>query len=106
VEEILPPLQQASAAQGIEVSTEVVQPSETRTPRKWGAGIGGFFTRLTGFLVATRGEMKKVTWPTREELVKATRMILILSVILGVLIGWMDWLLGKILIDGVAALAR
>ena len=88
------------------MSTEAVQPSETRTPRKWGAGIGGFFTRLTGFLVATRGEMKKVTWPTREELVKATRMILILSVVLGILIGWMDWLLGKILIDGVAALAR
>ena len=29
------------------------------------------------FLVGVRDEMKKVTWPTREELVKATRMILI-----------------------------
>ncbi len=88
------------------MSTDVAQPGETKVPRRWGAGIGGFFTRTVDFLVATRAEMKKVTWPTREELVKATRMILILSVILGILIGWMDWLLGKILIDGVAALAR
>ncbi len=88
------------------MSTDVVQPTEARTPRNWGAGIGGFFTRLVQFLVATRAEMKKVTWPTREELTKATRMILILSVVLGVLIGWLDWLLGKVLIDGVAALAR
>ena len=88
------------------MSSDAVQPSEARAPRNWGAGIGGFFTRLTGFLVATRAEMKKVTWPTREELVKATRMILILAVILGLLIGWLDVLLGKILIDGVAALAR
>ena len=88
------------------MSSDAVQPSEARAPRNWGAGIGGFFTRLTGFLVATRAEMKKVTWPTREELVKATRMILVLSVVLGLLIGWMDLLFNLILVDGVAALTR
>ena len=88
------------------MSSDVVQKSETGTPRRWGAGVGGFVTRVVQFLAATRAEMKKVTWPTREELIKATRMIIILSVVLGLMIGWLDWLLGKILIDGVAALAR
>jgi preprotein translocase SecE subunit len=59
-----------------------------------------------GFLVATKAEMRKVTWPTRPELIKATRMIIILSVILGVTIGLLDFGLQKILVDGVARMAR
>jgi len=58
------------------------------------------------FLDAVRAEMRKVTWPTRDELVKATRMIVILSLVLGLTIGLLDWILQKILVDGVAALAR
>jgi preprotein translocase SecE subunit len=59
-----------------------------------------------GFFRAVRLEMEKVTWPTRPELLKATRMIVVLSVILGIGIGLLDWILQKILVDGVAALAR
>jgi preprotein translocase subunit SecE len=69
--------------------------------------------RLTGwvhdtrrFLVGVRDEMKKVTWPTRDELVKATRMIVILSIVLGITIGLMDFVLQAILVNGVAHLAR
>ncbi len=58
------------------------------------------------FLQAVRSELTKVTWPSREELIKATRMILVLSVILGLLIGWMDLLFNLVLVDGVAALTR
>ena len=66
----------------------------------------GFLARSSSFLTAVRAEMRKVTWPTREELQKATRMIVILSVVLGVAIGIMDVVLQKILVDGVARLAR
>lgn len=59
-----------------------------------------------GFLRSVRAELDKVTWPSRDELVKATRMIVILSVLLGLAIGWMDLLLNLVLVDGVAALAR
>ncbi|MGH7656955.1 MAG: preprotein translocase subunit SecE [Gemmatimonadales bacterium] len=69
-------------------------------------GIGGWLTRSRDFLVAARGEMAKVTWPTRDELIKATRMIIILSVVLGLVIGFMDKILTLILVDGVALLAR
>ena len=58
------------------------------------------------FLVAVRGEMGKVSWPTTEELVKATRMVVILSAVVGVLLGILDLMLTKVLVDGVAALAR
>jgi preprotein translocase subunit SecE len=66
----------------------------------------GVLSRSAGFLTAVRAEMRKVTWPTREELQKATRMIVVLSLVLGVAIGIMDVVLQKILVDGVARLAR
>ena len=59
-----------------------------------------------GFFRAVRHELEKVTWPSRPELLKATRMIVVLSVVLGIAIGLLDWVLQKILVDGVAALAR
>jgi preprotein translocase subunit SecE len=66
----------------------------------------GWVDRTRQFLVGVREEMKKVTWPTREELVKATRMIVILSILLGITIGLMDYVLQLILVEGIARLAR
>jgi preprotein translocase subunit SecE len=68
--------------------------------------VAGWFDRTRGFLVGVREELRKVTWPTREELIKATRMIVVLSIVLGITIGLMDWVLQLILVDGVARLAR
>ena len=68
--------------------------------------LTGWFNRTVAFIVSVRDELKKVTWPTRPELVKATRMIIIFSIVLGLTIGLLDWLLQVILVDGVARLAR
>ena len=78
-------------------SVQVGQPSNKLT---------GWFHRTAAFLVAVRDELKKVTWPTRPELVKATRMIIVFSIVLGLTIGLLDWLLQVILVGGVARLAR
>ena len=61
---------------------------------------------IPSFYQAVLAEMKKVTWPTRDELVKATRMIVVLSILLGITIGLMDFVLQAILVNGVARLAR
>jgi preprotein translocase subunit SecE len=71
-----------------------------------GNRLVGWFDRTRHFLVAVREEMRKVTWPTRDELIKATRMIVILSIVLGITIGLLDWILQAILVNGVARLAR
>ncbi len=101
MEEILPPLRRAQAAQRVEVM-EQAQAVEQ--------GGGGRLVRwIRGgrdFLLAVSAEMKKVSWPTQAELIKATRMVVVLSAVVGVLLGLLDLLLTKILVDGVAALAR
>jgi preprotein translocase SecE subunit len=68
--------------------------------------VAGAVAQAGGFLKAVRVELQKVTWPSRPELIKATRMIVVLSIALGVAIGLLDWILQKILVDGVAALVR
>ena len=68
--------------------------------------MAGSFRRSRDFLVAVRVEMSKVSWPTQAELIKATRMVVVLTLLLGIVLGLVDWLLTKILIDGVAALTR
>ena len=70
------------------------------------AAVGHWAARAGEFLAAVRTELLKVTWPSRDELVKATRMIVILSVAIGLLIGWLDLLLNLILVDGLARLTR
>lgn len=61
---------------------------------------------IRDFLVETQVEMQKVSWPAKPELIKATRAVIIGSVILGLAIGFVDKLLSLILVDGVAALVR
>jgi preprotein translocase subunit SecE len=61
---------------------------------------------VRNFWVEMVAEMRKVTWPTREELTDATKRVLIMTVAIGAVIGILDWVLSKILIDGVAALTR
>ena len=68
--------------------------------------LTGWFHRSAGFLSAVREELRKVTWPNRPELVKATRMIIVLSILLGFMIGLMDYVLQLILVEGVARIAR
>ncbi len=80
------------------MSTDVAAATSTG-PARWAGATVEFFR-------AVRSELGKVTWPSRDELTKATRMIVILSVVLGLLIGWMDLLFNLILVDGVAALSR
>jgi preprotein translocase SecE subunit len=59
-----------------------------------------------GFLVATRSELEKVSWPSREELIKATKAVVIGALLLGVFIGLMDKVLQWALVDFVAYLSR
>jgi len=65
---------------------------------------GNWFGRTVDFFRDVRAEVRKVTWPTWEELKKATTVIVIFVAVLGLVIGWMDWLLQQIFVVGVAKL--
>jgi len=66
----------------------------------------GVFGRLGDFLREVKGELQKVTWPGYDELRKATIVIVLFVVALGVIIGLMDSLLQLVFVTGVAQLFR
>ena len=49
-------------------------------------------------------ELHKITWPTTPELKRATISIVVLAVLLGLVIGFLDLILKWILVDGLARL--
>ncbi len=75
-------------------------------PVAQGGKVSRAIVWVRDFMVDVRTEMRKVTWPTREELRDATRRVLIMTIALGTVIGILDVILQKIFVDGVAALAR
>ena len=51
--------------------------------------------RLTTFLKEVRGEMAKVSFPSRDEVVATTVVVIIASFIFGVFLFMSDWVIAK-----------
>lgn len=47
----------------------------------WGVGIG---RKSNDFFIATEGEMKKVSWSSRQEVIRSTKVVIVTVVLLGV----------------------
>lgn len=51
------------------------------------------FDRIKVYLSETRVELRKVTWPTKEELKESTRVVIVASILLTIFIGVIDQIL-------------
>ena len=49
------------------------------------------------FLKEVWDELKKVKWPTRSEIIRLTSVVIIVSALVGVFLGGIDFLLTKLL---------
>ena len=59
------------------------------------------YERAMVFIQEVRSELSKVSWPTKNELIGATSVVILLSIILGIFIGVIDvvisWALSHLL---------
>ncbi|MAT40384.1 MAG: preprotein translocase subunit SecE [Ectothiorhodospiraceae bacterium] len=53
--------------------------------------------KITNFVSDVIKEMKKVTWPTREELKDSTVVVLVSSVLISLFIFAVDWVLQQMM---------
>ena len=53
--------------------------------------------KVRNYLSETRVEIKKVTWPTVEELKESTRVVIVATIILTAFIGVVDQILSRII---------
>ena len=67
-------------------------------------GSAGVVDRTQNFIRDTRSELKKVSWPTRDEAIKLTLIVIAVSVAMGLLLGGVDYvfkLLFEFLVTGI-----
>lgn len=53
--------------------------------------------RIVTYFSETRTELRKVTWPTREELKQSTRVVIVATILVTVFIGIVDQILGRVI---------
>jgi len=49
------------------------------------------------FLKQTYDELKKVVWPKREEVIRLTTVVILVSLIVGVFLGGLDFVFTKVM---------
>ena len=81
---------------------EDLQPALARKDVFKGAGIRGFapkryFNVIRQFLTEAKVELRKVTWPTRKELLSTTAVVIILVLLVAFFLGVVDLGLVKII---------
>jgi preprotein translocase subunit SecE len=54
-------------------------------------------TTPRNFLREVRDELKKVVWPTRDEVIRLTGVVILISVIVGLFLGGADFILTKLI---------
>ena len=50
-----------------------------------------------GFLSEVKTEVSKVTWPKRDDVIKLTLIVVVVSVVVGAYLGGLDYLFTKLL---------
>ncbi len=55
------------------------------------------FKKIRDFLKSVRSEMRKVTWPSRPEVIRSTLIVLITVIVFAIFIGGIDLLFLQIL---------
>ena len=53
--------------------------------------------KISTFLQAVKAEMKKVTWPSRSQIIRSTLIVMVTIVIFGIFIGGIDFMFFQIL---------
>jgi len=52
---------------------------------------------IVRFYRETIGELRKVSWPTREEAINLTKIVIVVLIIMAIFLGAVDWLGGWLL---------
>ncbi|MCP4147973.1 MAG: preprotein translocase subunit SecE [bacterium] len=63
------------------------------------------FKRIGSYLTEVKGELKKVTWPTKNDLQKTTIAVIVISIIFGIYLQVVDFSF-RILVDKVIGIFR
>jgi preprotein translocase subunit SecE len=55
-----------------------------------------FWFKIQKFFQETIGELRKVSWPSRQEAIRLTQIVLIVIFVMAAFLGGLDWIYAKI----------
>jgi preprotein translocase subunit SecE len=55
-----------------------------------------FWHKIQKFFQETVGELRKVSWPTRQEAIRLTEIVIIVIFIMAAILGGLDWIYAKV----------
>ncbi len=58
--------------------------------------LPGWLEGIVGFFRETRAELRKVQWPTLQEALYLTRMVVLVTFLSGLVLGIFDWLFAQL----------
>jgi len=53
--------------------------------------------KIKQFYLEARGELKKVTWPTRQQTISATWVVIIMTIVIAIFLGLVDFVLSSLI---------
>ena len=53
--------------------------------------------KIKQFYLEARGELKKVTWPTRQQTLSATWVVIIMTIVIAIFLGLVDLVLSSLI---------
>ncbi|HLE08384.1 MAG TPA: preprotein translocase subunit SecE [Thermodesulfobacteriota bacterium] len=53
--------------------------------------------KIKQFYLEARGELKKVTWPTRQQTISATWVVIIMTIVIAIFLGLVDLVLSSLI---------
>ena len=56
-----------------------------------GRGLGSRRFSIFGFIGEVFSELRKVTWPSRQETTRLTLLVIVLAALMGAFLGLFDW---------------
>lgn len=94
-------------AQAIEPAAEAKQPGKevAARPKKNKITFKSAINRVSKWWRELKSEFKKVVWPTKKQNLKNTGIVLIVLVIVGVIVGVMDYGFQKLILEQLLKLA-
>ena len=64
--------------------------------KRFGRAIGNFFKGIGRFFLNMKHELKKVTWPTKKEMVNYSLVVFAFMIVMTILIGLFDFAAGAL----------
>jgi preprotein translocase subunit SecE len=83
------------SAATVKPAKDRVKPAAASRPGNAGSG-NGMVPRAKKYLGEVGTELRKTTWPTRQELITQTQVVIGLLIVIGVFISAWDWILSQI----------